>query len=142
VENIADVRRLKSPSSDTPSSQEEVRASSPRLLQIKETITLLRGDLDWIVMRCLEKDRTRRYETVGSRQWLAKFQEHLSWVSGLKFSQDGSRLISASADQTCVIHDRKAQTTRRLRGHTTEIWAMDISADGNSLVTGAGMEAR
>ena len=24
---------------------------------------LLKGDLDWIVMRCLEKDRTRRYET-------------------------------------------------------------------------------
>jgi len=26
-------------------------------------INLLRGDLDWIVMKCLEKDRTRRYET-------------------------------------------------------------------------------
>ena len=26
-------------------------------------IHLLRGDLDWIVMKCLEKDRTRRYET-------------------------------------------------------------------------------
>ncbi len=26
-------------------------------------ISLLRGDLDWIVMKCLEKDRTRRYET-------------------------------------------------------------------------------
>jgi len=25
----------------------------------------LRGDLDWIVMKCLEKDRTRRYETVN-----------------------------------------------------------------------------
>ena len=25
---------------------------------------LLRGDLDWIAMKCLEKDRTRRYETV------------------------------------------------------------------------------
>ena len=24
---------------------------------------LVRGDLDWIVMKCLEKDRTRRYET-------------------------------------------------------------------------------
>ena len=23
----------------------------------------LKGDLDWIVMKCLEKDRTRRYET-------------------------------------------------------------------------------
>ena len=27
---------------------------------------LLRGDLDWIVMRCLEKDRARRYETPGA----------------------------------------------------------------------------
>jgi tRNA A-37 threonylcarbamoyl transferase component Bud32 len=26
---------------------------------------LLRGELDWIVMRCLEKDRTRRYETAA-----------------------------------------------------------------------------
>ncbi len=25
----------------------------------------LRGDLDWIVMKCLEKDRTRRYETAS-----------------------------------------------------------------------------
>ncbi|MCK6501302.1 MAG: hypothetical protein L6Q38_17625, partial [Nitrospira sp.] len=27
--------------------------------------TRLRGDLDWIVMKCLEKDRTRRYETAN-----------------------------------------------------------------------------
>jgi eukaryotic-like serine/threonine-protein kinase len=27
---------------------------------------LLRGDLDWIVMRCLEKDRTRRYPTANA----------------------------------------------------------------------------
>jgi hypothetical protein len=32
---------------------------------MKETIALLRGDLDWIVMKCLEKDRTRRYETAN-----------------------------------------------------------------------------
>jgi serine/threonine protein kinase/WD40 repeat protein len=32
---------------------------SPRL------ISLLRGDLDWIVMKCLQKDRTRRYETAS-----------------------------------------------------------------------------
>ena len=64
----ADVRRLKSPSTDTPGSEEEIRASSRRLLQIQETIAVLRGDLDWIVMKCLEKDRTRRYETAN---WLA-----------------------------------------------------------------------
>jgi len=28
--------------------------------------TALKGDLDWVVMRCLEKDRTRRYETVNA----------------------------------------------------------------------------
>src|SRR5205823_9285143 len=26
---------------------------------------LVQGELDWIVMRCLEKDRTRRYETAN-----------------------------------------------------------------------------
>ncbi|HEV2394356.1 MAG TPA: protein kinase [Verrucomicrobiae bacterium] len=35
------------------------------LLQRKELIKVLRGDLDWIVMKCLEKDRTRRYETAN-----------------------------------------------------------------------------
>ncbi|HMC65154.1 MAG TPA: serine/threonine-protein kinase, partial [Gemmataceae bacterium] len=33
--------------------------------QVEELIRLLRGDLDWIVMKCLEKDRTRRYETTN-----------------------------------------------------------------------------
>ena len=32
------------------------RAEAPKL------ISLVRGDLDWIVMKCLEKDRARRYE--------------------------------------------------------------------------------
>ena len=26
----------------------------------------MRGDLDWIVMKCLEKDRARRYETASN----------------------------------------------------------------------------
>ncbi len=34
-------------------------ADAPKL------ILLLRGDLDWIVMKCLEKDRARRYETAN-----------------------------------------------------------------------------
>jgi eukaryotic-like serine/threonine-protein kinase len=29
-------------------------------------INSIRGDLDWIVMKCLEKDRTRRFETVNA----------------------------------------------------------------------------
>jgi serine/threonine protein kinase len=36
---------------------------------------LLRGDLDWIVMRCLEKDRSRRYETPNALA--ADIERHL-----------------------------------------------------------------
>jgi hypothetical protein len=37
------------------------RATAPAHLS-----TILRGDLDWIVMRCLEKDRTRRFDTANA----------------------------------------------------------------------------
>jgi WD40 repeat protein/tRNA A-37 threonylcarbamoyl transferase component Bud32 len=36
-----------------------------RAAEAPKLISLLRGDLDWIVMKCLEKDRTRRYETAN-----------------------------------------------------------------------------
>jgi non-specific serine/threonine protein kinase/serine/threonine-protein kinase len=32
---------------------------------VRKLGTILRGDLDWIAMKCLEKDRTRRYETAN-----------------------------------------------------------------------------
>ena len=35
-----------------------------RRIEGPSLISSLRGDLDWIVMKCLEKDRTRRYATV------------------------------------------------------------------------------
>ncbi|MBE0544939.1 MAG: tetratricopeptide repeat protein [Verrucomicrobia bacterium] len=35
------------------------QAEPPKLIH------LIRGDLDWLVMKCLEKDRTRRYETAN-----------------------------------------------------------------------------
>jgi serine/threonine protein kinase/Flp pilus assembly protein TadD len=37
------------------------RKSDPRRLS-----QLFRGELDWVVMKCLEKDRTRRYETANA----------------------------------------------------------------------------
>jgi serine/threonine protein kinase len=46
------------------------RAESGRLT------ALVRGDLDWIVMRCLEKDRARRYDTVEALA--GDIQRHLA----------------------------------------------------------------
>src|SRR6516162_9954929 len=36
-----------------------------RRIDPPKLISTLRGDLDWIVMKCLEKDRARRYETAN-----------------------------------------------------------------------------
>src|SRR5207302_2917013 len=47
-----------------------------RRTEPKKLGLLLRGDLDWIVMKCLEKDRTRRYETANGLA--ADVQRHLS----------------------------------------------------------------
>jgi tetratricopeptide (TPR) repeat protein len=46
-----------------------------RRAEVTKLAMMLRGDLDWIVMRCLEKDRTRRYETAG--ELAADVQRHL-----------------------------------------------------------------
>jgi serine/threonine protein kinase len=40
--------------------------STQRKTDPKRLSQLCRGELDWIVMKCLEKDRTRRYETATS----------------------------------------------------------------------------
>ena len=36
-----------------------------RHIEPKKLMTLLRGELDWVVMKCLEKQRERRYETAN-----------------------------------------------------------------------------
>ena len=41
------------------------RRRKRRGLEAPKLVHLLRGDLDWIVMKCLEKDRARRYETAN-----------------------------------------------------------------------------
>ena len=44
----------------------ELRATAEhRHAEAPKLISLLKGDLDWIVMKALEKDRTRRYETAN-----------------------------------------------------------------------------
>jgi non-specific serine/threonine protein kinase/serine/threonine-protein kinase len=46
--------------------QAATTSSTQRQSDPKRMSQLFRGELDWIVMKCLEKDRDRRYETVGA----------------------------------------------------------------------------
>lgn len=40
--------------------------SALRQMDPKKLTALLRGELDWVVMKCLEKQRDRRYETANA----------------------------------------------------------------------------
>jgi eukaryotic-like serine/threonine-protein kinase len=50
---------------NTMANADQSTVASQRQTEPAKLATLLRGDLDWIVMKALEKDRTRRYETVN-----------------------------------------------------------------------------
>jgi serine/threonine protein kinase len=56
--------------------QEFIKAAECRQAEPARLIALLGGDLDWIVMKTLEKDRTRRYETANGLAM--DVQRHLS----------------------------------------------------------------
>jgi serine/threonine protein kinase len=53
------------PSTKLSSSEELPTIAANRKLDPLKLAKLLRGDLDWIVMKCLEKERGRRYETAN-----------------------------------------------------------------------------
>jgi len=52
-----------------------VTAGIDRQTDVSKLVHQLQGDLDWIVMKCLEKDRTRRYDTANGLA--ADIQRHL-----------------------------------------------------------------
>jgi serine/threonine protein kinase/Tfp pilus assembly protein PilF len=45
--------------------QELTATAKCRRVEAPKLVRFIRGDLDWIIMKCLEKDRTRRYETAS-----------------------------------------------------------------------------
>jgi WD40 repeat protein/serine/threonine protein kinase len=45
--------------------EEQTAIAKRRHAELPKLLGLIRGDLDWIVMKTLEKDRTRRYETAN-----------------------------------------------------------------------------
>jgi serine/threonine protein kinase/WD40 repeat protein len=60
---------------DTLGLPEATVLSGKRKASVPELASDVRGDLDWIVMKCLEKDRARRYET--AKDIAADIQRHL-----------------------------------------------------------------
>jgi WD40 repeat protein/serine/threonine protein kinase len=62
---------------------------------------------------------------------------HTSWVPSLAFTADGTKLVSAGADQSIRIWDvSNHQELAALRGHRSEIYAVTVNALGSQAVSG------
>ncbi len=60
------IREVDPPKPSTTITKNLHRSRLPSLRRLpREKLAAVRRDLDWIVMKCLEKDRTRRYETAN-----------------------------------------------------------------------------
>jgi serine/threonine protein kinase len=64
------------PSTKLSLSEELPSLATKRKLEPAKLSRMMRGDLDWIVMKCLEKERDRRYETANG--FAADIQRHLA----------------------------------------------------------------
>lgn len=64
------IRMIREEEPSKPSTRFSTDESAPSMAALRHTeprklVSLLRGELDWVVMKCLEKDRSRRYETAN-----------------------------------------------------------------------------
>jgi serine/threonine protein kinase/Tfp pilus assembly protein PilF len=86
--------------------QAATTASTQRKSNPRQLSRLLRGELDWIVMKALEKDRNRRYETASA--FAADVQRYLhdepvqacppsAWYRFGKFVRRNKRALAAAA---------------------------------------------
>ena len=64
------IRIIREEEPSKPSTRLSANASLPSLAAVRQTeprrlMTLLRGELDWVVMKCLDKQRDRRYQSAS-----------------------------------------------------------------------------
>ncbi|MEQ1903021.1 MAG: serine/threonine-protein kinase [Pirellulaceae bacterium] len=88
------------PSTKISSSEDLPRVAANRKLEPRKLANLVRGELDWISLKCLEKDRTRRYETAND------------------LASDLQRYLSNEPVQACLptVRYRLGKFLRRNRG--------------------------
>jgi WD40 repeat protein/serine/threonine protein kinase len=92
--------------------EERTTAAKRRAAEAGRLISLLRGDVDWIVMKCLEKDRTLRYETAnGLAMDVQRFQNsepvvarpHSTAYRVRKFVRRNRVMVTAAATVGAVL---------------------------------------
>src|SRR5262245_39909659 len=100
------------PSARLSTVEELLSISARRQTEPKKLTKLMRGELDWIVMKALEKDRNRRYETANA--FAADVQRYLAdepvqacppsaWYRFGKFARRNRAALAAAAIVVLVV---------------------------------------
>ena len=67
----------------------------------------------------------------------------MDWVWSVAFSQDGSRVVSGSSDETVRIWNAKTgEPEALLKGHIGNVRAIAFAPDGSQVVSGDGITVR
>jgi tetratricopeptide (TPR) repeat protein len=117
------------------------RTAQQRKVDLKKLSLLLRGDLDWIVMKCLEKDRTRRYETPNGLA--ADIRRHLAGDAVLAAPPNTSyRARKFVRRHRAQVTAASLVTIALVLGLAGTVWQANIASAQAATATHAEAEAR
>jgi len=126
-EMLRTIREVEPPKPSTRASTGQAadmaRAAMQRQMAPRSLSALLRGDLDWIVLKALEKDRSRRYETANA--FAADIQRYLD-----------DEVVTATPPSRAY---RIRKLIRRNRGTTVAVGAVGLALILGVLGTGFGL---
>jgi DNA-binding beta-propeller fold protein YncE len=147
---------------DTLDEAEQTTVAKHRQSDPPKLVHLIRGDLDWIVMKALEKDRGRRYERANGLAMdvqrhlsdepvvacppskLYRFQKllrrnKLVFAAGaaVAFSPDGKLLASSHGDKAVIVWNVVTGVeVTEIRGLTDAVYCLAFSRDSKRILTG------
>jgi eukaryotic-like serine/threonine-protein kinase len=116
-----------------------------RDVETRKLIHLVRGDLDWIVMKCLEKDRARRYETANglamdirrhmSSETVSARSPSMTYRFGKFARRNKGMLVSAAGVAVALLIGTavsfwQAQLAKKAKWHTEAILARTYADNG------------
>ena len=107
---------MRRPLTSTKPSRAKVAAIPRKNTEPPRLLRSLRGDLDWIVMKCLEKDRTRRYETANGLAMDTEQLGHLLASGGLRAGKQVERMQPLALLAVGLLFEQGFQLIRTL-GH-------------------------
>src|SRR5262249_19892876 len=100
---------------------------------------LMRGELDWVVMRCLEKDRSRRYDTASN---LARDVERYLKDEPVEARPPSTwyRLRKAARRHRTALSLAGAVAATLLMGTTVAVWQAKRASDEEAKRIQAGID--